>query len=114
MSRITQHTSLSDFINECKLLNPDFDFYDYNYGNHIRNIYEALDQYQHKVNDDDIIIPHNFERKGRGRANTIKCNVKYSDCEQHYPVFQETLKENRIDLTKKSRLLELNTKNINR
>ena len=110
MKKRIKDSTLSDFINECRLINPDFDFYDYRYGNHVRNIYEALDEYKNKVQDEDIIIPYNFEKKGRGRSNTLKCNVKYDDCESHYDTFQQTIKENQIDLTKNKRLLELNTK----
>ena len=61
MKKRIKDSTLSDFINECRLINPDFDFYDYRYGNHVRNIYEALDEYKNKVQDEDIIIPQTIK-----------------------------------------------------
>lgn len=102
--------SLPDFIQKSKELNPNMDFYDYRVGLQVQNVYEALNQYRKRVKDKEIIIPSNFEKQGRGNKVIVRCDVKYSECKSHYPVFEETIKSNNINLAKKKQLVELKTR----
>lgn len=104
------HNSLPDFIQKAKELNPNMDFYDYRVGLQIQNVYEALSQYRKRVKDKEMIIPSNFERMGRGNCTVVRCDVKYNECKKHYPVFEDTIKSNNIDLAKKRQLVELKTR----
>lgn len=102
--------SLPDFIQKAKELNPNMDFYDFKVGLHIQNVYEALSQYRRRVKDKEIIIPSNFEKFGRGGNTVVRCDVKYNECKSHYPIFEDTIKTNNIDLAKKRQLVELKTR----